>query len=282
MTVLTRRRRRGQGRSLLLALLALLLPIGELRAQLRPVDPIDWALFDTTRTVVAAIGLGLLSGQPASLAGTRGDLFEFGNFRFAWRSGRVGLELAGTLFRHFSDDAVISAPFVGSDPPNGEARSDAGDIRAATIIRINGANTPVLLALRFGTRLPTTSEQPGLDRDRTDFFATLGAQYSRNHLSLSGESGVAINGTRVDGVDQIDVWTYSLGLEYRLGRFVPNALIVGQNDVHRRVIRGNEDLTELRLGLRAGDRTWIDVSFVHGLADYSPERGLLLMAGIRR
>jgi len=277
------RHRSSPGRLLLLASLAVLWPArGGASVQLRPVDPMDWALFDTSRTVLAGIGLGLLTNQVASLAGTRGDLLEAGNFRFAWRSGRVGLELAGTLFRHFTDETVVTEPFIGADPPNGEPRSDAGDIRAATIIRISPMTMPVLFALRFGTRLPTTSEQPGLDRDRTDFFATLGARWSHGDLSVGGESGVAINGTRVIGVDQLDVWTYSLSVDYRIGALVPHALIIGQNDVHRRVIRGNEDLTEMRFGLRAGDRTWVAASFVQGLADYSPGRGLLLMAGVSR
>lgn len=251
-------------------------------AQLRPVDPIDWSLFDTTHTVLAGLGFGVLHNQSASLAGTRGNLIEAGNFRFAWRSGRVGLELAGTLVRRFSDETIVADPYIGSDPPNGEPRQDAGDIRAATVIRITPETTPVLLALRFGTRLPTTSEQPGLDRDRTDFFATVGANWKRGSLSLGGESGVSINGTRVNGVDQLDVWTYSMSLEYRMGSIVPHGHIVGQNDVHRRVVRGNEDLTELRLGVRAGERIWFAASFVQGLADYSPGRGVLLMAGVRR
>ena len=277
------RRRIPPGRFLLLAVLAVpWSATGVAAVQLRPVDPMDWSLFDTSRTVLAGIGLGLLTNQEASLAGTRGDLLEVGNFHFAWRSGRVGLELAGTLFRRFSDEIVVADPFIGADPPNGEPRSDAGDIRAATMIRISPMSMPILFALRFGTRLPTTSEQAGLDRDRTDFFATLGAHWSRGDLSVAGESGVAINGTRVIGVDQVDVWTYSLSVDYRIGALVPHALIIGQNDVHRRVIRGNEDLTEMRFGVRAGDRTWVAASFVQGLADYSPGRGLLLMAGVRR
>jgi hypothetical protein len=264
-----------------LVLAALLWPAAG-TAQLRPVDPIDWFLFDTTHTVVAGMGIGVLGDQPASLAGTRGKLVEAGNFRLAWRSGRVGLELAGTLFRRFSNETVVTPPFTGADPPTGQPRGDAGDIRAATLIRVTPETTPVRVALRFGTRLPTTSEQAGLDRDRTDFFATIGAQWQRGPLALAGESGVSINGTRVSSVDQVDVLTYAISIEYRLGGFVPHGLLVGQNDVHRRVVRGNEDLTELRIGFRAGQRTWVAASFVQGLADYSPGRGFLLLAGVSR
>jgi hypothetical protein len=250
--------------------------------QLRPIDPIDWAMFDTTSAVLAGFGFGILTEQPASLAGTRGSLLEAGNFRLALRSGRVGLELAGTLLRHFADETIETSPFTGADPPTGRARRDAGDIRAATVLQLSGPAMPVLLALRFGTRLPTTNDRTGLDRDRTDFFATFGARWTRGALAMGAESGVAIHGTRVNGVDQVDVWMYAVGLEYRAGMFTSHGVLVGHNDVHRRVVRGNEDLTELRVGVRAGDRTWLAVSFVHGLADYSPGRGVLLMMGVRR
>jgi len=248
--------------------------------QLRPIDPIGWDVLDPAHSWIADVGVGVMQNQLASLAGTRGDLLELGNFRVAWRSGRIGVEIAGTLVRRFRDGSVFADPVLGANPPDGQIRQDAGDVRAATLIRLNGAS-PVQVALRFGTRLPTTSEEVGLDRDRTDFFATLGARYRMGLLSVGGESGVAINGTRVDGVDQLDVWTYSLGVDYRFGPVTSSGAIVGHNDMHRRVIRGNEDLNELRLGVRAGDRVRFAATFVQGLADFSPDRGLLVSIGLR-
>jgi len=251
-----------------------------LAGQLRPIDPIGWDVLDPAHSWIVDVGVGVMQNQLASLAGTRGDLVELGNFRVAWRSGRIGVEIAGTLLRRFRDGAVFADPVLGANPPDGETRHDAGDVRAATTIRLNGAS-PVLMALRFGTRLPTTSEEVGLDRDRTDFFATFGARYRSGPFSIGGESGVAINGTRVDGVDQLDVWTYSLGIDYRFGPVTAGGAIVGHNDMHRRVIRGNEDLNELRLGLGAGDRVRFAATFVQGLADFSPDRGLLVSVGLR-
>lgn len=251
-------------------------------SQLRPIDPLDWRPFDGSSALLGELGFGLLRDQHASLAGTKGTLYELGNFHIAWRSGRVVVELSGTANRRFEDEVVLQPPALGADPPNGELRHDAGDVRASTLIHLSPIDRPAAVVFRFGTRLPTTSEEIGLDRDRTDFFATLGGRYQRGRLALSGESGVAINGTRLDGYDQSDVWTYSFGLEYGLGPLTSTAFIVGHQDGQARAIRGNEDLSELRIGLRAGDRYWVQATAVKGIADYSPGRGVLLMVGLRR
>ncbi|MCI0432079.1 MAG: hypothetical protein L0271_00320 [Gemmatimonadetes bacterium] len=266
-------------RSGLVVAIALLAP-RTVAGQLRPLDPIAWEIFEPDQSWTADAGIGFIRDQPLSLAGTRGDLLELGNFRVMWRSGRVGVEIAGTVLRRFDDETAFADPVFGARPADGEMRQDAGDMRASTMVRLNGER-PVQLALRFGTRLPTTSEEEGLDRDRTDFFATIGARCGAGALSVGGESGIAINGTRADGIDQLDVWTYSLSIDFRIGRFVSYGTIVGQNDLHRRVVRGNEDLTELRLGVRSGDRVRVAVTLVHGLADFSPGRGLLVSIGLR-
>jgi hypothetical protein len=191
------------------------------------------------------------------------------------------LELSGTMHRRFEDRVVVRAPEPGADPPTGQWRHDAGDIRAATLVRLSGDNAPALLVLRFGTRLPTTSEEAGLDRDRTDFFATVGARWHDGPLSLSGESGVGIHGTRLSGYDQSDVWTYAFGLEYDVGPLTSTASLVGHKDGLKSDVRGNEDLNELRVGMRAGSRYWIQAAAVVGFAEFSPGGGLLLMFGLR-
>lgn len=266
----------------LLAIFALLAAPASASSQLRPIDPLDWRPFNKSAALLVELGFGLLRDQHASLAGTKGTLYELGNFHVAWRTGRVVVELSGTANRRFEDEVIVQPPALGANPPNGELRHDAGDVRASTLIHISPIDRPAAVVFRFGTRLPTTSEEIGLDRDRTDFFATLGGRYRRGRLALSGESGVAINGTRLDGYDQSDVWTYSFGLEYGLGPITSTALIVGHQDGHEHAVRGNEDLSELRVGVRAGERYWVQAMAVKGIADYSPGRGVLLMVGLRR
>lgn len=265
-----------------LPLAGIVLSAGPAASQLRPLHPIDWHVFDRDAVVSAAIGVGVLRDQPASLAGTVGRLLELGNFQVSWRMGRIGLELGGTLSRHFNDRRIVRPPALGAVEPTGRTRTDAGDIRAATIVRLNGLDRASIFTFRFGTRLPTTSEEEGLDRDRQDFFALLGARVKLGALGLSGESGLAINGSRVPKHDQNDVLTYDFSADYPLGPVVASATIVGHEDMHSRVIRGNEDLSELRLELRTVGRYWVQVIGIKGLADFSPGDGLLIAVGIRR
>lgn len=266
--------------ALLIAILALACRGAPVHAQLRPMDPFEWSALYAQRDVSLAIGFGTLWDQHASLAGTKGTLLELGNFQASWRTGRVVLELSGTLQRRFDDHEVVRPPVAGADPPTGQWRHDAGDIRAATSVRLNDSQAPALVVLRFGTRLPTTSEEPGLDRDRTDFFATVAARWHKGRLALNGESGVGIHGTRRDGYDQSDVWTYAFGVELRTGPIVSVASMVGHKDGLESDVRGNEDLNELRFGVRAGERYWIQATAVKGLAEFSPGSGILVMFGI--
>jgi len=251
-------------------------------AQLRPLSPLDWYAIDAMRPISIGVGLGTLQNQPASLAGTQGDLLELGRFHLVWWSGRMGIEAEGTLYRRFEDEVVLRPPAPGTDPVSGSARTDAGDVVASTVIRLSQPLSRFTAALRFSTRLPTTSDEPGLERDRTDFFATLAGRYRWGRVSVGGESGVGILGTRVDGVDQLDVLTFAAFVDYRMGPVTAIGTIVGQDDVHLGATRGNEDLSEVRIGVRAGDRVWVAATAVRGIARFSPGGGLLLMMGIRR
>lgn len=254
------------------------------QAQLRPVHPLDWKSFDSDVTLLAGAGFGLLRDQHASLAGTRGTLYEFGNINIAWRAGhRVVLEVAGTARRGFDDQDTVRDEWPGVDPPTGRRRHDAGDVRVSTIVALSNPDARASVALRFGTRLPTTSDENGLERDRTDFYATLGGRYQYGRLSFSGESGVAINGTRLDSPwDQLDVLMYSFGIDYDAGFLAPSLVIVGHDDLHGWELRGNEDLSEVRFGVRAGDRFWAEALAVKGITTFSPSHGLLLTIGIQR
>src|SRR5690606_13222845 len=110
----------------------------ESAAQMRPLEPVLWQAYEPDAEMRAGVGIGVMDGQRASLAGTRGTLFELGNWFITYRSGRFALEFAGTAVRMFEDDDVLSPPFERTDPPDGDARIDAGDVRIATILRLAG------------------------------------------------------------------------------------------------------------------------------------------------
>jgi hypothetical protein len=262
-------------------LAALLLSPRPAPAQLRPLDPAEWRVWDPGAVFVAGIGAAAFGGQRASLAGTEGWLVEAGNFVLVWRTGRVAFEAGGTVQRFFRDERLFAAPHGGA-AAEGPGRHDAGDYRIATAVRLTPEVAPALAVLRFGTRLPTTDNKVGLDRDQTDFFALLGMRVGRGALRVSAETGVGINGTRDPGFEQSDVWVYLLRAE-RAGAVTPVLTVTGHMDgLKDRTIRGNEELGELRLGLRAGRRRWVEAALVKGYTSFSPGVGVIVQAGVVR
>ncbi|HZG43394.1 MAG TPA: hypothetical protein VEY93_10560, partial [Longimicrobium sp.] len=121
-------------------------------AQLRPLDALEWRMFDGARTVSAQVGGGWMAGQRASLAGTEGTLVEAGNWRAFWRTGRVVLEAGGTVRRFFDETSSFAAPEPYVKPADDGTRHDAGDYRILTAIRLTDDGAPLAAALRFGTR----------------------------------------------------------------------------------------------------------------------------------
>src|SRR5690606_32591253 len=204
-------------------------PSRSLHAQLRPLDPLDHGVYEPGTGVIVEVGAGVYDGQRASLAGTEGRLLEFGQLHVLWRWDRVAFEAAGTVLRRFDDRAVSSAPVPGTREVDGARRQDAGDFRLATVVTL-WARPAGAVALRFGTRLPTTDNETGLERDRTDFFALVAAGWRLGPVQVAAESGVGIHGTRDDGMEQVDVWLYALSVGYRWGTVVPGVAFVGQAD----------------------------------------------------
>ena len=257
----------------------LLLAAMPARAQLRPLDPVDFHALGGDRIRVYG-GVGVYFSQHASLAGVRGRLVELGDMRVSWRTGRILVEIAGTLQRFLREDTVLNPPADGVAPsePDG-SRRDVGDYRVQTVLRLSGDTARTSAVLRFGTRLPTTDNRVGLERDQTDFFASLGVARPLGPLQLMAEAGIGVNGTRLSNYEQSDVMIYAATLEWRRSFFSPFVSVVGQNDMHRRDVRGNEDLGELRAGLRIGNTRWLQAVAIHGFQDSSPHAGFLIGAG---
>jgi hypothetical protein len=137
--------------------------------------------------------------------------------------------------------------------------------------------------LRFGTRLPTTRNERGLDRDATDFFATLAGRLRRSALSVSLEAGVGVTATRDTLFEQDDLLLYDARAEYDRGIVKPSIVIVGQaHGWAHKELRGVEDLSEVRLGFRIGDRTWIRLEAIKGFETFSPAYGLSVAVGTLR
>jgi hypothetical protein len=253
------------------------------RAQLRPLDAFDWRLLDGEGVVMGEVGGGWLRDQRASLAGTEGTLWEAGSFRAFWRTGRVVIEAGGTVQRFFRDERTFAAPDANVAPDADGHRHDAGDYRIASAIRLTGERAPVAALLRFGTRLPTTDNRVGLDRDATDFFATIGGRAHRARLAVQAEAGVGIFGTRDPAFEQDDLLSYALKAEYDAGLVTASLTVLGQQvGAGHHEIRGNESLGEARAGIRIGRRQYLRAEFVRGYTAFSPDWGVLVSAGAVR
>jgi hypothetical protein len=160
-------------------------------------------------------------------------------------------------------------------------RLDAGDYRVLTTVRLTNEGAPVAAAVRFGARLPTTDNTVGLDRDATDFFATVGGRTARGRVAVQGEAGIGIFGTRENDFEQDDLLIYAVRAEYAAGALRPMLTVLGQQvGTGHSEIRGNESLGEVRLGVRAGGRRWLMMEAVKGYTDFSPGPGVLVSAGM--
>ncbi|HEX2188512.1 MAG TPA: hypothetical protein VHG51_06410, partial [Longimicrobiaceae bacterium] len=175
-------------------------------------------------------------------------------------------------------------PYGEARPDDDGRRHDSGDYRVATVVRLTPEDAPALAVLRFGTRLPTTDNGVGLDRDALDFFALLGGRVRRGALAVGAEAGVGINGTRDPVFEQRDVLVYAVTAEYAASpALVPTLSAVGNvPGLPERDVRGNEDLGEVRLGVRAGERRWLRVELVRGFTEFSPSAGVIVSAGVAR
>lgn len=249
-------------------------------SQLRPLEPLPASAWDTAHVLTLAAGGSVLTDQRASLAGTSGTLAELANFSLAWRSGRVVVEVAGTVARHFREDGRFIAAESEVAPDTDGVRADAGDLRVSTAVRLTPPGVGVLGVVRFGVRLPTTDNRIGLDRDATDIFLLLGGAGQFGPLWLAGDAGLGIHGTRELRYEQEEVLLYAVRAELRGARLTPTLGAVGQ--MHARThpaIRGVEDLGELRAGLRWGTRRWLHLEGVRGFTSFSPSSGLRLALG---
>jgi hypothetical protein len=250
--------------------------------QLRPLDPVDWiALHASART--AEVGGGLYGGQRASLAGTEGRLLELGSFAATWRTGRIALRLAGTALRVFQDRSSWARPIAGArEFDRTRRRVDSGDYRLSTLVALTPPAADQAALVRFGVRLPTTDNGQGLERDRTDFFASLAGRVLQGPVALTAEAGIGVLGTRDPEHEQVDPLLFAVGASWRTGEVRPFVTLLGQHDTRPgRDLRGVENLGEARLGIRVGSHRWLQAAILRGWTRMGPDLGIELRLGTR-
>lgn len=250
-------------------------------AQLRPLDPMDWRAFDPGTRVLGQLGGGILFHQRASIGQIAGRLIETPAAILSWTTGddgRVALRAVIHPLRVLRVDSSFGAPL----PNTSQLASpivDAGDNALETVLRLAPARATAgsLLAVRWGVRLSTHNERKGMDRHKTDFYATLGGRAVRGDLTLGGEAGLGVYGTQAPGYDKALPFLYDASLRWRHGPVEPSLALVGQ--AAPRQIRGNENLAELRAGLRLGRARFLEATLLRGLTRYGPRWGLAFWVG---
>lgn len=251
-------------------------------AQLRPLEPLDWTALGRPGASLS-VGVSYLHGQRASLAGTEGTLWELGDAALYWNVGRAVLLVSGTSLWVYEDQDRFAPPVGGARPPDGTRRVDIGAFLVETVLFLTPSEAERALALRFGTRLPTTDNAVGLGRDVTDFVSTLAGRLDHGRWRFSAEAGLAVVGTRDPENEQVDPLLFAGGVRYRTGgSVVPFLDFAGQHDTRAgREPRGNENLGEARAGVRVGGARWFQAEVVRGWTRTGPEVGVRLRVGTR-
>ncbi len=250
-------------------------------AQLRPLDPFDWTSMEVEGASLV-VGGSFLHGQRASVAGTEGRLMELGRFVGTWSFGRVAVTLGGVALWVYRDQSVFAPPVQGARDPDGHNRVDTGEYRVSTHVLLTPPGRQEALALRFGTRLPTTDNHVGLGRDATDFFTTVAGRLDRGVWRASAEVGLGIITTRDPNHEQVDPVLFAGSFTYGTGSVRPFVELTGQHDTRSgREPRGTENLGEGRVGLQVGQAPWIRGYLIRGWTRMGPELGMTVEAGFR-
>jgi hypothetical protein len=95
--------------------------------------------------------------------------------------------------------------------------------------------------------------------------------------------GIGILGTRYPEHEQVDPILFAGELSWDFGWAIADLEVAGQHDPRRSEdLRGNEDLGEVRLGLRTSGERWVRIAAVRGWETYSPGFGIILEVGMIR
>lgn len=255
-------------------------------AQVRPLDPVEWRAFDAGALVIGRVGGGVFAGQRASIGGVRGRLLETPAAVLSWtggppgRPGRLVMRAIFHPLRLLRVQSVFAQPLPGTTLLNPKLIRDAGDNALESLTRLTpDAATAAgrMIAMRYGVRISTHNDKKGLDRHKTDFYGTVAGRTLLAGWSVVGEAGLGVYGTREPGHAKVLPFLYSAEARRAFGAIEPSLSLVGQ--ASGRQLRGNEDLAEVRAGLRVGRSHWLEATLVRGLVRYSPSFGLLVFAG---
>jgi hypothetical protein len=198
-------------KKLLCAALFLLLPVAA-AAQQRPLVTEDPEVVGPGQ-VLLELGFDQLWEQRYPVAGLQGTLLRAPTLGVSIGLGIAELQIDGALYQRLQIKERFDAPLAALLDVTGDQTSGIDDFTVATKIRLmgEGVGRPAL-GIRLATKLPNASNENGLGRDTTDFYASLLLAKTIQSMRVVGNAGVGIMGDATDGSRQNDVLTYGLSL----------------------------------------------------------------------
>jgi hypothetical protein len=169
------------------------------------------------------------------------------------------------------------APLSSLVEASGDTTTSIEDLVIGTKIRLlSETEGRPALGVRFATKLPNASNESGIGRDTTDFFASFLIGKTVQSIRVVGNGGVAVLQDPIDGHRQNDVITYGLSLARAIHQGVE---VVGEVNGFIDVRDGEPPPgTEPRGAFRAGMRfthgtVRIDGGMIIGMTSRDPSIG---------
>jgi hypothetical protein len=187
------------------------------------------------------------------------------------------IQIDGGLYNRLSIEHRTAAPLAGVVKA-GDTTSDVEDLVIGTKVRMvsEGTSRPAL-GVRFATKLPNASNENGLGRDTTDFFASFLGAKTVESVRVVANLGVGIMGDATRGDRQNDVVTYGLSFARAVTQ---RGEVVGElngrlNTRDGVPPPGTESSGILRFGARYTAGTWrADAALMFGLTSRDPSSGV--------
>jgi hypothetical protein len=187
--------------------------------------------------ILLELGFDQIWGQRFPASGLEGTLLRLPTLGVSIGVGIAEIQIDGAAFQQLQIKERFDAPLAHMLTVTGDSTSGVEDFTIGTKLRLfSEAPGRPALGLRFATKLPMASNERGLGRDTTDFYASLLVAKTIQSLRIVGNGGIGILGDATRGDRQNDVLTYGLSVARALTQA---AEVVGE--INGRLHTGDND-----------------------------------------
>lgn len=163
--------------------------------------------------ILLEFGFDQIWGQRFPASGLEGTLLRLPTLGVSIGVGIAEIQIDGAAFQQLQIKERFDAPLAHMLTVTGDSTSGVEDFTIGTKLRLfSEAPGRPAMGLRFATKLPMASNERGLGRDTTDFYASLLVAKTIQSLRIVGNGGIGILGDATRGDRQNDVLTYGLSV----------------------------------------------------------------------